>query len=92
MQTRITRGAGRATRNSTDYTVVIMLGRELAAFCAEPAVHAACHPEIRATQAVDSAKAWQGFSRQGLIDQMTSSYGSKFTLAQAEYAASKVGL
>lgn len=48
MRTRITQGAGRATRNSTDYAAVIMLGRELAAFCAEPAVQAACHPEIRA--------------------------------------------
>ena len=47
-------------------------------------------------QAVDCAKGYmsdgQGFSRQGLIEQMTSSYGNKFTEAQAEYAASAVGL
>jgi hypothetical protein len=29
---------------------------------------------------------------EGLIDQMTSSYGNKFTEAQAEYAANAVGL
>ena len=47
-------------------------------------------------QAVDCAKAYMnlgtGFSRQGLIQQMTSDYGSKFTEAQAEYAANAVGL
>jgi hypothetical protein len=47
-------------------------------------------------QAVDCAKGYmgdgQGFSRQGLIQQMTSAYGSKFTEAQAEYAANAVGL
>lgn len=47
-------------------------------------------------QAVDCAKGYmsdgQGFSRQGLIDQMTSAYGNKFTEAQAEFAATAVGL
>lgn len=47
-------------------------------------------------QAVVCAKGYmsdgQGFSREGLIEQMTSSYGSKFSQAQAEYAANKVGL
>jgi len=47
-------------------------------------------------QAVECAKGYmssgQGFSRQGLIDQMTSAYGNKFTLPQAEYAATAVGL
>jgi hypothetical protein len=47
-------------------------------------------------QAVDCAKGYmsdgQGFSRQGLIQQMTSAYGNKFTEAQAEYAATAVGL
>lgn len=48
------------------------------------------------TQAVDCAKGYmsdgQGFSRSGLIEQMTSAYGNKFTEAQAEYAANAVGL
>ena len=48
MRTRLTQGAGRATRNSADYAAVIMLGRELANFCAQPGVQAASHPEIRA--------------------------------------------
>jgi hypothetical protein len=48
IRTRLTQGAGRATRNSADYAAVIMLGRELANFCAEPGVQAASHPEIRA--------------------------------------------
>jgi hypothetical protein len=47
-------------------------------------------------QAVDAAKGYlsdgQGFSDQGLIRQLTSSYGNGFTKAQAEYAASQVGL
>ena len=47
-------------------------------------------------QAVDCAKGYmsdgQGFSRSGLIQQMTSAYGNKFTEAQAEYAANAVGL
>jgi len=47
-------------------------------------------------QAVDSAQSYlalgQGFSRAGLIQQLTSSYGAGFTQAQAEYAVSKVGL
>ena len=47
-------------------------------------------------QAVECAKGYMnlgtGFSRQGLIQQMTSAYGNKFTEAQAEYAANAVGL
>jgi hypothetical protein len=47
-------------------------------------------------QAVDSAQNYladgQGFSRDGLIQQLTSSYGEGFTEAQAEYAVAKVGL
>ena len=47
-------------------------------------------------QAVLAAKGYlsldTGFSRSSLIQQLTSSYGDGFTEAQAEYAASKVGL
>jgi hypothetical protein len=47
-------------------------------------------------QAVLSAKGYiklgTGFSRQSLIDQLTSSYGEGFTLSQATYAANQVGL
>jgi hypothetical protein len=43
-------------------------------------------------QAVDSAQSYlsegQGFSEQGLIQQLTSSAGNGFTPAQAEYAIS----
>jgi hypothetical protein len=48
IRTRLTQGAGRATRNSTDYAAVLMVGRELANFCAEADVQAATHPEFRA--------------------------------------------
>jgi len=48
IRTRLTQGAGRATSNSADYAAVIMLGRDLANFCAQPGVQAASHPEIRA--------------------------------------------
>jgi hypothetical protein len=51
------------------------------------------HPDWDA-QAVDAAKSYlgdgQGFSRSSLIQQLTSSYGSGFTEAQAEYAVNKV--
>jgi hypothetical protein len=47
-------------------------------------------------QAVLSAQGYlrdgQGFSRSGLIEQLTSPYGEQFTLAQATYAVNKVGL
>lgn len=47
-------------------------------------------------QAVESAQGYmnsgQGFSRQGLIDQLTSPYGEQFTYAQAVYAVDKIGL
>jgi 3-oxoacyl-ACP reductase-like protein len=47
-------------------------------------------------QAVMSAKGYMnlgtGFSRSGLIDQLSSPYGGKFTLAQATYAVNQVGL
>ena len=47
-------------------------------------------------QAVLAAKGYMnlgtGFSRSGLIDQLDSPYGGKFTLAQATYAANHVGL
>lgn len=47
-------------------------------------------------QAVEAAKGYlalgTGFSRDSLIQQLTSSYGSGFTYSQAEYAATQVGL
>jgi hypothetical protein len=47
-------------------------------------------------QAVKSARNYlstgSGFSRAGLIQQLSSSYGEGFTHAQAVYAANKVGL
>jgi len=47
-------------------------------------------------QAVDAAKGYiasgMGFSRQSLIDQLTSSAGNQFTPDQAAYAATQVGL
>jgi hypothetical protein len=48
IRTRLTQGAGRATRYSTDFAAVIMLGRDLLSFCAQPDVLAASHPEFRA--------------------------------------------
>ena len=53
------------------------------------------HPDWDA-QAVEAAKGYlalgTGFSRDSLIQQLTSSYGSGFTYSQAEYAATQVGL
>jgi len=50
------------------------------------------HPDWDA-QAVDAAKSYlsdgQGFSQASLLQQLTSSYGSGFTEAQAEYAVSQ---
>lgn len=46
-------------------------------------------------QAVMAAESYlaleTGFSRQGLIDQLTSEYGNKFTIEQATHAADVVG-
>jgi hypothetical protein len=52
-------------------------------------------PEMTSGQenAVESAQSYidmGGFSRQGLIEQLSSSAGEGFTLAQAQYAVSKV--
>ena len=45
---RLTQGAGRATRNSADYAAALMLGHDLANFCAQLGVQSASRPEIRA--------------------------------------------
>ena len=45
--------------------------------------------------AVRSAQSYldfSGFSRQGLIDQLSSDYGDKYTVEQATNAANEVGL
>jgi hypothetical protein len=47
-------------------------------------------------QAVQAAQSYMqnigGFSHKSLVQQLSSPYGSKFTVAQAEYAATQVGL
>ena len=46
-------------------------------------------------QAVKSAKnylSFSSFSRQGLIEQLTSEYGEQFTLEEATYAVDQIGL
>ena len=46
-------------------------------------------------QAAKSAKEYldyDSFSRQGLIDQLSSEYGEGFTMAQAIYGVNKAGL
>ncbi|MEU7117946.1 DEAD/DEAH box helicase [Streptomyces zaomyceticus] len=48
IRTRITQGAGRATRNSADYAAVLMMGRDLLNFCMPREHLAAMHPELRA--------------------------------------------
>lgn len=45
-----------------------------------------------AAQSAQSYLEMTGFSRQGLIDQLTSQYGDKYTPEQAEYAVNSVGL
>lgn len=49
----------------------------------------------RKQQAVRSAKDYldfSSFSRQGLIDQLSSPHGAQFTLEEATYAVNKIGL
>jgi len=48
IRTRITQGAGRATRNSADYAAVLMLGRDLREFCMLQEHRSAMFPELRA--------------------------------------------
>ena len=45
---RLVQGAGRATRNPSDFALVVILGRELTSFCGRRDVQAATHPEIQA--------------------------------------------
>lgn len=45
----------------------------------------------QAVKAANDYLEFMSFSRQGLIDQLSSQYGSKFTKEQAEYAATQVG-
>jgi len=48
IRARITQGAGRATRNPTDFAVVLMLGSDLTTFAGRKDVQAALHPEFHA--------------------------------------------
>ena len=48
IRARITQGAGRATRNPTDYAAVVMLGSELTTFAGRRDVQDALHPELHA--------------------------------------------
>ncbi|WP_189082569.1 DEAD/DEAH box helicase [Mangrovihabitans endophyticus] len=48
IRTRLTQGAGRATRNSADYAAVLSLGKDLWEFVARKEVQATMHPELRA--------------------------------------------
>ena len=61
-----------------------------------PAAPAAPVMSAAEQQAVTAAQGYlnlgSGFSAESLLKQLTSSYGDGFTEAQAEYAASKVGL
>ena len=45
-----------------------------------------------AAEAAKSYLSWKAFSRQGLIDQLSSEYGEQFTPEQAEYGVSQTGL
>jgi hypothetical protein len=45
-----------------------------------------------AVRSAESYLGFAGFSRQGLIDQLSSEFGEQFTLEQATYAATQVGL
>ncbi|QXT64215.1 helicase C-terminal domain-containing protein [Tessaracoccus palaemonis] len=47
-RTRFAQGAGRATRNANDRSVVVVLGQPLIAFAGDRDVQAGTHPEIRA--------------------------------------------
>lgn len=48
IRARITQGAGRATRNPTDYAAVLMLGSDLTTFAGRRDVQGALHPELHA--------------------------------------------
>lgn len=48
IRARITQGAGRATRNPTDFAAVLMLGTDLASFAGRLDVQEALHPELHA--------------------------------------------
>lgn len=47
-RTRFAQGSGRATRNTNDWALVAILGRELVSFCGQRDAQNETHPEIRA--------------------------------------------
>ena len=47
-RTRFAQGSGRATRNTNDWSLVIILGRDLVSFCGQKDAQNETHPEIRA--------------------------------------------
>ena len=66
-------------------------------FAVDDATYAADHcgadwNEQAAGAAQDYLDTGMHFSRQGMIDQLSSPYGNQFTTAQAEHGATAVGL
>lgn len=49
-------------------------------------------PQRNAVRSAKSYLDFMGFSCQGLIEQLSSEYGGQYTVAQATYAATQVGL
>ncbi|WBQ05043.1 DEAD/DEAH box helicase [Kribbella sp. CA-293567] len=48
VRSRVAQGSGRATRNSGDFSTVVMLDGDLTSFCGRRDIQAAMHPEVHA--------------------------------------------
>lgn len=48
IRARIVQGAGRATRNATDFAIILLLGSDLTTFVSRKEVQDALHPEVHA--------------------------------------------
>jgi DEAD/DEAH box helicase len=68
IRARIAQGAGRATRNSSDFAVVLLLGHDFTSFCARADVRASMHPELQAEMSfgLDNSFTSSGGMRQNL--------------------------
>ena len=83
VRARIEQGSGRATRNSGDYAVVVMLGADLVNFVTQREVMATMHPELHAEVEFGFHQSLAN-SGQGIRDNMSDFLGRTAVWRQAE--------
>ena len=93
LRARVVQGAGRATRNSGDYAVVIVAGNELTSFCLRRDVQGAMHPEVHAEIKFGSQESL-GISSTDMTENIGVflQQGNEWRGAEEEIAAAREGL